>query len=269
MSLGGSVANDRPEGPSSSYLTRKQLYALLVGASIFLLLFALWYVIMKGQSDKALCRRNLKDAFTAMGLYLSQNDDRYPPVAHQLPNGAPLLLDGKAFTWATLIQGGMSTRRSLVCPSSHEDERARNVFFEDSNATLLTSYGMYMAWSSYEQGKIDAPSRAVLLSETSNHGARDTYNPIPFTDPEDGAIPQDGFAIGWDQGVIEPGEDAQWVTRLAFPGTAGRKFEAEGKGRHDGGLFVLFADGHLGMIRPPEAKIERGTYGLSGYWATR
>lgn len=269
MSSGGSVADDRPGGHPSSYLTRKQLYALLVGASIFLLLFALWYVIMKGQSDKALCRRNLKDAFTAMGLYLSQNDDRYPPVYHQLPNGGPLLLNGRAFTWATLIQGGMNTRRSLVCPASHEEERARNVLFEDPDATLLTAYGMYMAWSSYDQGKIDAPSRAVLLSETSNHGARDTYNPLPFADSEGAAISQDGFAIGWDRGIIEPDADAQWVTRLAFPDTAGRKFDPAGRGRHDGGLFALFADGHLGMIRPSDAKIERGTYALTGYWATR
>jgi prepilin-type processing-associated H-X9-DG protein len=211
---------------------------------------------------------------------MEQHDDHFPPICMEGPNREPLLFNGKPFTWASSIQEGMNKRGSFRCPSAHDDEIVTAINPLDNKKDLQMSYGMYTAWSAYPSSMITNPEQAVLISETSNHGSRDTYDPYPYRDREGHIIPIDGFSIGWDVGNNKedwqkPGmlstEMPKSVSRLAFPGTKTGNFTPKSQSRHTKGIHVLFADGHIESIQPPNAQTNYLDVGgeLTGIWRTR
>jgi prepilin-type processing-associated H-X9-DG protein len=181
------------------------------------------------------------------------------------------LLDerGRVYSWASLLQEHMPERRSFTCPSAQPAENVPTQHPTDSAKSLATSYGVYVPMALRQRSFIANPSQTVLISETSNRGANDTFDPVPLPGRGGGPAPVSGFVIAYDDGNQRHTNETAFVTRLAFPGSAGGKFEREGRSRHRNGIHALFADGRLGILTPPMARVEHLSPELTGLWQTR
>lgn len=250
------------ERPRTSHLSKKELRNLLL--VLVLLLIVLWpaYAVMKGNSERHLCAKNFQALATAMGLYLTDHADRFPPTHATATGDAPMVDDkGRPFTWCSVLEPYLTKRANFVCPSATEEEIVRSQAGRSSD-TLRTAYGMFAPYGGYYTATVANLGQIILVAETSNYGARDTYDPQKFRGPEGEPIPQDGFVIGLDRE-----RDARAATRLAFPGTADGKFEEDGPARHSGGIWVLFGDLRLGLVKPSAAKVDRLGGEIIGAWA--
>jgi prepilin-type processing-associated H-X9-DG protein len=66
--------------------------------------------------------------------------------------------------------------------------------------------------------------------------------------------------------------ESRFATRLAFYDTASGTFKPDGRGRHDGGIHILFADSHIETLSPKVAEIRRMAgpgSDIMGAWAIR
>lgn len=256
---------DEPEGSSraSEYITPKDLRRLGLALIPIALLLIPVYLTLRENANRHVCSGNFKAMYDAMAIYASLYDDRFPPAFAESAPGKPLLDDrGRPFTWASLVFDSMSRRYGFRCPSAKSEENAVAQHPTVSAETLVTSYGLYVALSARPKSFIDRPSQTALIAETANKGARGTLNPHPLDGP-------DGFLIGYDTGNDEPTPQTKYVTRLAFYDSAGGKFALGGGGRHGGRIHVLYADGQLGLITPPAARVEHLPPNLAGLWSTR
>ncbi|MCO5296901.1 MAG: hypothetical protein M9921_08590 [Fimbriimonadaceae bacterium] len=252
------------ERPRTSHLSKKELRNLLLGLA--LLLAILWpiYAVMKGNSERHLCSKNFQAIATAMGLYMADHGDRFPPVYATAGGDTPLTDDeGRPFTWCSLLEPYFTERATFVCPTATEEENVRSQAGQ-SSGTLRSSYGMFTPYGGYYKETVSNLSQIVLVAETSNFGARDTYDPNKFMDADGKPVPQDGFAIGFDRDSVA---QARAVTRLALPGTSDGKFEKDDSARHPGGIWVLYGDLRLGLVQPTVAKVDRLGGEIVGAWA--
>ena len=262
---GASEVEDRSK---SAYFSRKDVRTLSV---VFILLFLITipiYSVFKADRDKHVCYTNLSQIYKAIGIYMEANNDRYPPAFVVGENGEPQLFDGHPYTWTSLVHPGMNTRSSFECPSATSEENVLNLHPDAGKPPFASSYGMYAPWSAWSSGMVANPNMSVLIAETSNHGAEDTYDPKPFTHGIDGVI------IGWDNDNFKPNSLTQYVTRLAFPKSEKGNFSKDGPARHGGGIHFLYASGQIGFLGPPAARLQWFTTGgakteLTGRWATR
>lgn len=272
--------NEVDERPRSSYLSKKDAKAMLIFAVIAVIACTPLYRMMRENGRKTFCQQNMHAIQSAMLAYAELHDDRFPPLCEIGNNFEPLLHDGRPFTWASAIFEGMKRTQNFRCPSANESEVTHAFNPIDSNKIIDMTYGMYAAWSGHATWDISDSAQAVLITETSNHGANDTYNPVPFVDAEGNTVKEDGFYIGWDQG----NRIADWkrrnttaydmpkfVTRLAFPGTSKGNFNKKGASRHSRGNHALFCDGHVELLLPSSARVEYIDVGgeLTGIWRTR
>lgn len=258
----------------SQYISKRDL--MLVGGFLLILIPFLWLIFqnLKHNSEEAVCTKNMKEVFTALSFYLSDNDNRYPPAFAVDANGMPLMERGGANTWISLIAPGMSRRASFQCPAATESELAYNVGGAEATATGTTarlipsSYGFYRLWDLQPVSYMADPSEEVIASETSNMGSQETFDPHPFK-AEGKSLPYDGFVIGWDTGneTLDPKTKA--VTRLAFPKSAGGNFKAEGVSRHPSGIKALMGDGHVTILKPNSALIQHRGSDPIGLWGDR
>lgn len=259
---------DRPRS-SGSHLSKKELKNLAIGFVVFLIVVWPLWSLMKGNSDRALCQKNFQAMSVAMGAYLAIHDERFPPLFATDSNDAPLLDDkGRPFTWCSLLQPYMSERANFVCPAASEEEAVQGQA-GTSSATLASTYGMFVPYGGYFKDTITNLDQIVLIAETSNHGAADSYNPQPFIGADGKPVTQDGFVIGFDDDNWVPSADSQSVTRLAFPGTSEGKFEKDGPRRHRSGIIVLFGDGRTGKLKsmtPDGAQLKRLGPNIVGAW---
>lgn len=273
MSSGGAydpdAVDDKPRG---SYLSKKDLRNLAAVLVIVFLILIPVYNHLKEDANKHRCAGNFKSMGDAMGLYMAENNDRFPPAYIQTADGFPLLQDGHPVTWAGIIRPYMPARYNFVCPSAHESEYTIAAHPTDRTQTLPMTYGMYVARSAASRSSMSNPGLSVLLSETSAFGARDTLNPVPFA--KDGVdLKYDGFLIGYDNtnlppSFAEPNTQALFVSRLAFPGTKNKEFTETGPARHNKGNHFLYADGSLRTLPPTAARIERmGKERMVGLWS--
>jgi prepilin-type processing-associated H-X9-DG protein len=125
---------------------------------------------------------------------------------------------------------------------------------------------------------ISDPARSVLIAETSNRGSRGTYDPHPLLGTDGKPAPYDGFVIGWDTGnsidwynTTLSSDMPKSVTRLSFYDTASGDFHERRASRHDGGIHILFVDGHIETVPPTAAVVRYLDVGgdLTGLWSTR
>lgn len=262
---------DEPEGPSrSAYMSKNDLKWILIILAVLAVIFIPVYQQMKRQANQARCAQNVNAMFTAVTLYMESNDQRFPPIFDQLPNGSPSLHNGKPFTWASLVQPLMTARANMRCPSATPDEVAHVVHSEKPGESIELTYGMYLPLSGAYSAVLENPADTVLLAETSNHGARNTFNPKPFLDLEGRTIPVDGFAIGFDNSNFEPDGVTRSVTRLAFYNTSEGDFRSEEViARHNEFIHVLYANGTLGSLSPNEAYVRHLRPYLTGIWRNR
>ncbi|MHB8637275.1 MAG: hypothetical protein ACYC96_12470 [Fimbriimonadaceae bacterium] len=252
-----SDAFDDP-APGNQYLTKRDakwiLFGLLLLAAI---LYPVWLKLKEGR-DRYDCGQNMKAISTAMSSYLADNDDRFPPTYVPQPDAIYPRVDakGRPYTWASTLVGlsGFDpTKRSFNCPSADPSETMNAEGIADAN--LPMSYGMYEAYDTADQSKVPSAGSSVLITETSNDGARNTYDPHPMP-PSMGSV-HDGFLIGWSTGdfVPPPPGTAPPVTRVAVPDSKGgltRALFRGGRipqGRHDDEIYVMFVDGHYELMK--------------------
>ncbi len=273
---------DRPEGDKgkSDYVTRKDVIRI-VGLVVVVLGAIGWPIFqnMRKDADKHICTRNLKAIAGAIGTYTEVFDGRLP-VAYQMgDNGAPYLENGKPVVWASIIAGQMPKGTSFTCPAaipgeglavagSTTEEKIGDAQSVKQVEIMLT-YGLYAGMAAQPSALVPNPDEVVMVAETANFGANNTYNPQPFTDFDGKKIPYDGFLIGWDNGNEAPDSTTKSVTRLAFSGTANGNFDAPTvTGRHDQMIFGLSVSGQLRRLTPKDAKVENTAGRLRGNWRT-
>ena len=258
----GTFDPDEPsEGPSGQYLNRKDLRRLLIVFALILLILWPVYGILKKGTEEHLCKNNMRAISQAIGLYTDQWDGRYPPAFFAQDNGSPILNGrGAAVSWVTLVSSGVEGKDKWSCPTAGEDEAARSEGPEGT--TILSTYGLYAPYSNASATSVPNPGRTALFAETSNLGSADTYDPLKFFAEDGAAIKEDGFVIGFDDAQMYPTPASKFVTRLAFGGSKGAVFEADGETRHGDGIHVITVEGSLIRLGPKEAAYG----GFGSYW---
>lgn len=257
-------ASEVEERRRSQHVSKRDLIGTFVALLLIIPLGLLGYELLQEDANESICRRNLKETFTAMGLYLLENDDKYPPVYAR-----DAWAEGQLSAWSTLLEKGMNRRFSFRCPSAADEEVVMSVSATAENGVVPTAYGMYVPRELNESSRLSSPSLSVLFAETSDRGARETFDPVPLTGPDGEPLPHDGFAIGWDDGNDECTLASRFVTRLAFPGSKNGPYGKESRGRHGDSCHALFADGHIRSIKPQEAQVSRLGEEPVGLWAVR
>ncbi len=266
------------ERHGSAYLSPKDLRAIGIVLALLFVLMTPIYIVLKRQVQKAECAMNCKSMQGAMLLYMEVWDNQLPPAYASGPRGEVLLFDGKPFTWASTITEYMNKRSKFVCPSAETEEAVVAAHPYESAKSVPMTYGMYLPRSTAALSSISDPARSVLLAETSNRGAKETFDPHPLVGTDGRPAPYDGFVIGWDTGnridwynSSLSSDMPRSVTRLSFYGTKDGRFLDNSPARHDGGIHVLFVDGHVETLPPSAAAVRYLDVGgdLTGLWSTR
>jgi hypothetical protein len=248
-------ATEEEASAKSQYLSFKDIKVLgLVMIGLVVLLIPI-YNMGKKNSEKARCVQNFKSMFDAINVYSKDHDDGLPPLYVQGEGGLPATNNqGQPYAWISDTAGYMSTRASFLCPAATPGEEVV-VQSPTGGAPVPSTYGMYAPYGGVKTFNIERADSTILLSETSNEGSNNTFDPLRFKN--------DGIVVGWNDSNDQSTTDSTHVTRLAFRGSAGGAF-TDVTGRHDGrdqsgpytGVHGLTASGGLAVIRPTEAKIE-------------
>lgn len=259
---------DAPEGAkpvTSQYVSLKDIRVILVLLPILGLIVYPVYKRMKMDGERKLCSTNLQQVSKALLVYAAQHDERFPPVYAEAEPGVPALQGGFPVTWISAVKPFMVQRATFLCPSAHHTENTW-VYSSDESGKTESSFGMSLGMSAQPSLLLNAPSTTALLTETSNHGAMNSYNPLEFPSPEGGMLQNDGFLVGYDNpgGNREPGLGARFMTRLAF-----HDFLDDARPRHTGGNHVIFADGHLGRLTAADTSVSLLNDEPQGYWRAK
>lgn len=260
------------EQPRSAYMSRKDVRIIAIFLVVLAVVLTPIYMNMKRDAERHLCINNFSAMGKALELYSMSNNDMYPPVYATAPDGsgAPLVENGRVYTWVSLIHGYMSVRNNFECPTSQPSEKVSNAVLDVETGkvkTVYSTYGMYVAVGGTPLSMIPRQSQTAILGETSNHGALDTYNPVPYKDAEGNVVPIDGFAIGWNTGNVQPTDETTATTRLAFYDTTSGNFGEETFGRHDRTINFLFADLHVEARKAVTAQTAVSVNNLTDPWA--
>jgi hypothetical protein len=246
----------------TNYVTKKDFRIIIAGVLVLTVMLIPIYKVLEGNSQKARCAQNMAAIANGLGQYAALHDDRFPPLMRTAGDAPDLGDKGLPFTWASDVQEFMNTRASFLCPTAQPNEVVNTESLKGE--ILPVTYGMYAPYSGYLRSMIDDPDMTVIVAETSNYGANDTYNPLPFKDAQGRNIPFDGFAIGLNDQNFYGTENSKYVTRLAFPGSAGGKFEEKGQTRHDGGIHAITATGSASPLLKPNDAVVSKQFGLPG-----
>ncbi|MEQ1821234.1 MAG: hypothetical protein ABL949_01870 [Fimbriimonadaceae bacterium] len=261
------------ETPRSSLVTRKDLIKGAVILFVLTIMGCPIYGKMLEDRNKQLCKRNLGEISQALLLYSSENSDRLPPVYEANADGSARLSDGRAYTWISNVSPYVSNPTVFECPACKEDEFSLNEGAKGD--AIKCGYGMFGALNARPLSDIANQQSEVMISETSNGGSQDSYNPTPI-------VGFDGFMIGFEKTNFLPDDapasrrDSALVSRLAFRGTKTGIFGEKGSdgkmieklGRHNGGNHFVFADGHIETRGSRMMQIER-IFGkeITGHWS--
>ncbi len=260
---------DEPEGSGkSSYMSKKDVRLIAFIMVVLIGIMIPIYSSLRETRNQHLCYQNLTQISKAIGVYSAQNDDRLPP-AYVNDSEAPMVdTNGHPYTWESLIVEDMNTRSaSFVCDSAHPLEESESQHPESSKKTIGSTYGMYGVYSGYPISHISNPDEAVLIAETSNVGAAETYDPVPFIGKDGKPMKQDGFLIGFSNSNDAPNKDTTAITRLAFPGTNKGLFERDGRSRHKDGIYFMTVAGKIELEKPTAAKLRMLPGGsIQGGW---
>ncbi len=254
-----------PEGessPGSQYMTRKDAKWIVIAAVGITVAMIPVYLSMREKAYRATCVKNMNGIMEALVLYSTQHDDRFPPLFNDNGAGEPdTSLGGYPYTWVSDVYSLKSDRVDFVCPSASPDEYAYS-----ANPTggdpIPSTYGFYAPYASYSTQMVDHPETVVILAETSNHGANDTFDPLPYQSTK-----YDGFAITWNNDNKWPDQDTRQVTRLAFPGSKDGSSSKAGA-RHGQVINAITASRMKIFLSPGDLMTDYNPakYSLSGYW---
>lgn len=278
MILWTSFEPDEPEdssGAKSQYISKKD-WKWIAGTLVVLgAMLTPVYLQLRDQSNRVVCQTNLKNISTALQLYATQNDDRFPPAYEfdALRNPAIDAATGAPVIWASHLGDFVNKRTNFYCPVASEAEKMPFLLYsatgsEGSRVGKLT-YGFYAGLSAMPVSNVRNPNEAILITETSNNGANGTYNPFPFRDENGNPLPNDGFLIGWNDNNRMFSSSSSAVTRLAFSNTANGDFGPNaGKGRHPKGNNAITVGGGARTLRASDARVRYVSPNIQGIWAT-
>jgi len=261
-------ATDTAPVGRSQYVSKKDIRIVAVALIVAAIAAVPLYRKYRDQAYARTCFANMRAVHQAVTGYMSQNDDHLPPVYYPDAEGNPVLVDGVPVTWVTLVQPDMSKRLSFTCPSATEDEVSKSLGSTETGP-LPSTYGMLTPLGLKGRIDFETPGETVLVAETSNHGSQTSYNPLTFKDQVN-----DGFAIGYEKAQDFPDVDTQksnFVTRLAFRGTAKGTFDANAEPRHSAGINYVTFDGQASRMPVKGAFLTRHGNQVVGTWnpATR
>ncbi len=258
-----------PEGDtglSSQYMTKKDARWIIGVTAVLGVLMIPVYRIALDARNKTVCVAHMKDTQSAISLYATDNDNRYPIAYESGPNGEPSSPNGKVpISWVTLVKRYKA--KPFTCPAADDLQHSHSVDPNDPKKSIDASVGFYGAYSGISQNDVDDPDQVVILAETSNHGSFETYNPMPFKTLEGAEVENDGFLIGWDNSNEAPNEKTQSITRLALRGTAAGSFTDAAEPRHSAGIHAITASGAKINLRGKAARTSWGRYTLTGTWS--
>lgn len=278
----GQFDADTPEGAkgySSQYMQKKDV--VRIGLSLVVLAVVMFpvYKLMEENGKRTACKRNIRGMWSAMQQYSETYDMRYPPLYEVgYDNGSPSMNDGKPATWASSVSGFLPTGSNMTCPSSESGEHThvqghivdeRSSRKEKVTQDIALTYGMYAALETRPSSDVLQPSNTVLITETANHGARDSYNPVPFEDDSGSILKQDGFLIGWNDSNFSISDESVSVSRLAFYGVKNGDFAATGvSARHKEYIYGVHVDGTLTKLYPSDARLQKSGGRITKNWLT-
>ena len=269
----GDYDPDEPESskkPGSQYLSRKDLRWILLIVIVVGIAATPVYKGMRDQSEKLVCSTNIKAVYGAMMLYAAQNDDRLPPLYHIGENGAPMIEDGKPLVWASMLVPYMTRRAGFFCPAADDDELMPALGDDGrQRADIELSFGMYLPMGAQPHMLLSNVQTTALIVETSNSGARGTFNPMPFRDLTGRVVPFDGFMVGYDDSNFAFTKETRWVTRLALRDATDGDSLSGATPRHGAGIHVIYVDGHLGKLFGRDARVKNEYPDLVGKWRDR
>jgi hypothetical protein len=266
---------DSPEGSRSlgtQYLGKKDLLwigGILAVLTIFLIPV---YQHLKSDAEKSTCRNNLRSIGAAIQIYASGNDDRFPPIYVQGENESPYLEKGYPIVWATTVAPFLNVKASFRCPSAQNEEVTLVTNHpERGDKPLELTYGMYVGLSSAAVGDVSDPDQTILVTETANEGAVNTFNPKPFTLLDGTRVPFSGFMVGWNNSNSQFDDQTQSVTRLAIYGTGDGDFDnPKASFRHGDRIFAIRADLSLASLQNArDLVVKRNAFELQGLWGAR
>jgi hypothetical protein len=246
----------------------------VIAIILVLLAFILTPVFKKMEYDGKvkMCKGNIEHVAKAVLLYADQNDQRFPPAFAEDGPGIPKLERGYPTTWVTVVDRYMSDKGDFGCPIADTTELCSNAASVQDGPTLRSAFGLTVGMATQPADLLTAPSTTVFLTESSNRGAKGTYDPVTFQTIQGGPLKDDGFLVGYDNpgGNSEPDTTTKFMTRLAFYDSNDYNFNSEKvRPRHEGGLFMIFADGHLGKLDQAEAQVTLLHDEPQGYWRSK
>jgi hypothetical protein len=262
---------DAPEGSKprgSQYISKKDVIRVGVVLVVLGIFLAPVYKKLKKDGQRKICTSNFKAISGALFVYAANHDDRLPPNFLPDATGSPLMENGVPFTWASSIDGLMSSRAAMGCALATPEEHCTIVSTLPGGKRQL-AYGMYAGLGGKPISHLKALDNTVLLAATSNHGAGNSYNPVHIGLGTGGVLENDGFLIGWDNspwGNSAPDDSARYVTRLAVRNASGGDFVTNAQTRHSIGLAVILASGGMTHVSPEAARIAWSGDRITGNW---
>lgn len=221
-------------------------------------------VDIKRTSD---CLSNLKDIATAINLYQIDYGNRLPLAYYADATGAPQTdAAGRPLTWVLCISGYVKREftRVLVCPADPTGGSTLITHPRDTSKTLRLSYGFYAPLSGAQLADLPNPGLGILIADSLAGGQLGSLNPTPLLNGND------GFALTFDDALMQPTPNSKYVVRLAV----WRRRESEGwaadnlRSFHGRGINVLHADGHVSTRSPSILFLERDSQGkVAPPWA--
>lgn len=277
-------APNEPEGTRKSNLvTKKEFRLMLLGfGAIFLALIPIYYRARK-DSYREICSQNMKAIAAAIDAYCNDQEGYYPLPFYVAADGAPQMEDGNVISWVSLVKPYMNSRKSFVCPAAEPDEIVKN--FVGQGKVVESSYGVVAGvfvqvtddgrMVTIRKDEVADPSNVAMLTETSNRGSQQSFDPLPFEDGQAKTQPWSGFLVGYEMDNLSPdvqdGKDvirSNFVTRLAFRGTDKGSFE-KAEGRHEFN-YVVYAGGQRGKLLAKDAFVSRNRDNnpIAPWWPT-
>ena len=256
-----------PEGASApaggQYMTRKDFKLIVLITGVLIIAMVPVYLYMREKAYKATCVKNINGMMEILSIYSAQHDDRFPPLYNENVNGEPDAdKDGIAYTWISDIYPLKTSRIDFVCQTATKEDIAYSANPKGGDP-IPSTYGFYAPYSSFSTELVENPDTVIILAETSNNGANQSFDPKPFADKNDGMI------IGWPNSndTTESNESIHAVTRLAFPGTQDGKPD-KGNGRHDRTIYGISASRLKVILTPNDMATEfnPAKYLLTGHW---
>jgi len=268
--------DDREDAPKSHLITKKDVKRFLIALPFIVLMLFFLYHFFKRQADWSNCASNMNAVYKAVNFYANDWDDRFPPLAEaDAVTGTPTVTNGKVNTWVTQVFAYDPRPEIFVCPAADPSENVPNEGAihgkpgeRAKHVTVNSSYGLYAGYASASQSLLERSGQSLFIGETSNMGARKTYDPFPFKDASGNVVPYDGFSMGWNDSNVEPSPQSKFITRMAFPDTSNGNFQNADSRHENKMLHAISADGNLINVRAFDAKINLQGGQPSGLWRT-